>query len=131
VAWKATPAGAAQARRGAVGPQAEEDLRGQLTAFLGGYPEGAAVSRQELRNIASDALPAVGQVPVSLDRRLRRRMEGLSGGSTKGRRSSLQLSAQLKRLEHLGLIRRDNERDAVIVTDPASLRRLGDATGEL
>ena len=51
------------------------------------------------------------------------------GGSSRGRRSSKKLAGHLRSLENLGLIRRDSTRDAVIVADPAGLRRLADSAG--
>jgi hypothetical protein len=97
--------------------------------YLGQYPEGVAVPRQVLRDIADmrwiDA--ENGPLPVSRARKVRLRMEGRSASATKGRRSSHELAAHLRSFEELGLVRRDNARDAVIIADPDGLRRLGDA----
>jgi hypothetical protein len=113
---------------GTVGPGADGDARGWFAAYLGGFPRDAAVPRWELRNIAgarwSDAEDR--PLPLSQARQLRRRMAG-RGGSSRGRRSSQKLADHLRSFEELGFIRRDSVRDAVIVTDPAGLRRLADA----
>lgn len=54
-------------------------------------------------------------------------MEGGGASMSRGRRSSQKLAAYLRSFEELGLIRRDNARDAVIITDPDGLRGFGDA----
>jgi hypothetical protein len=48
-----------------------------------------------------------------------------------GRRSSKELADHLTSFEQLGLIRRDNARDAIVITNPNDLRRLGDAEAAL
>lgn len=121
---KAAPAIRKEASAEAPGPQAERDAWGRLHAYLGRHPRGAAVPRQVLREIASEASPAAGPVPISLGKRSRLRAEGLVSPSSKGSRSTLRLSAHLKRLEVLGLVRRDSNRDAIIVIDPGGLRML-------
>lgn len=98
----------------------DEDARGWFAAYLGRFPQGAAVVRWELRDLAS------ARWPEAEDRRaaqLHHRKEG-RGSSSKGRRSSHKLADDLRSLEELGLIRRDNSRDSVIITDPLGLRRL-------
>ena len=111
------------------GLSAAGDTWAWLAVYLGQYPEGVAVPRQVLRDIADmrwiDA--ENGPLPVSRARKVRLRMEGRSASATKGRRSSHKLAAHLRSFEELGLVRRDNARDAVIIADPDGLRRLGDA----
>lgn len=109
----------------------DESARAWLAAYLGGFPEHAAVPRWQLRDAATAWWPVLGESPLGLTpaRRLRQRAEGRSG-SSKGRRSSHHLASHLKALEDLGLIRRDHARDAVIVTSPAGLRRLAAARPE-
>jgi hypothetical protein len=131
-ARKAALAATAEVSAEAVGSPAVGGVRSQLVAHLSGYPEGAAVPRQKLRDIASSASTAVnGPVLVSQGRRTRRRTRGLSSNSSKGSRSSERLAAYLKSLEDLGLVRRDHHRDAVFITDPVGLRKLRDALGGL
>jgi hypothetical protein len=122
-------AGAAEAGASAGGPPTAEDAWGWFAVYLGQYPEGMAVPRQILRDIADTRWIAAGNgpVPVSRARQLRRRMEGRSASISKGRRSSQQLAAHLRSFEELGLIRRDNARDAIIIIDPDGLCRLGEA----
>lgn len=124
------PAGTRAVEAGAGSLSPAGDAGGWFAAYLGRYPEGAAVSRQILRDIADktgmDAWN--GQVPVSRARQFRLRMEGRRASATKGRRSSHKLAAHLRSFEALGLIRRDNAKDAIIITDPGGLRDLGDAS---
>jgi hypothetical protein len=85
---------------------ARDDAWGWFAVYLGQYPEGVAVPRQVLR-------------------------DGGASMST-GPRSSQKLAAYLRSFEELGLIRRDNARDAVIITDPDGLRAgCGDFVGIL
>jgi hypothetical protein len=123
------PTCAAEARTGAGVLSAAGNGWGWFAAYLGQYPEGVAVPRQALRDMADKKWidEENGPVPISRAKRLRRLMEGRSGNATEGRRSSKKLAAHLKTLEELGLVRRDNTRDAIIITDPDGLRRLGDA----
>lgn len=109
-------------------PPAIEDARDWLAGYLGQYPKGVAVPRQILRDIADRRWTAAdsGPVPISQAQRLRLLMEGRSATMTKGRRSSKRLTSCLRSLEAIGLISRDNARDAIIITDPGALRRLGD-----
>jgi hypothetical protein len=67
---------------------------------------------------------------LSPARQAQRRMEG-RGGTSKGRRSSGKLAGHLRSFEDLGLIRRSSRLDAVIIADPAGLRRLADTPPEL
>jgi hypothetical protein len=110
---------------------ADESARAWLAAYLGGFPERAAVPRRQLRDAATAWWPELGESPLRLSqaRQLRPRGEGRPSTS-KGRRSSHQLAGHLKAFEDLGLIRRDHARDAVIVTSPAGLRRLAEARPE-
>lgn len=86
--------------------------------------------RWQLRDAASTRWPGTnGPVPLAPGRLLRLRTEDRASAS-KGRRSSRNLANQLKSFEELGLIRRDHARDAVIVTDPAGLRRLTETSLE-
>ena len=123
----------AEADTSAGGLLAAGDVWGWLAMYLGLYPEGVAVPRQVLRDIADERWIDAGNGPVSLSRarNLRRRIEGRSTSATKGRRSSKKLAAHLKTIEELGLIRRDNARDAIIITAPDGLRRLGDTPSRL
>jgi hypothetical protein len=120
----------AQADTSAGGLSVAGDVCGWLAAYLGQYPKAVAVPRQVLRDIADKRWTDAGNGPVPLSRvrKLRRRVEGRSTSATKGRRSSKKLAAHLRTFEELGLIGRDNARDAIIITDPDGLRRLGDAS---
>ena len=51
-------------------------------------------------------------------------MRGEAGHGSLGTKSAAQLSRSLKELEHLGLIVRDPDADAVVVLNPAGLRKL-------
>ncbi len=106
-----------------------EEARDWLAGYLGQYPEGVAVPRQILRDIADKRWTAAGSgpVPTSQARRLRLRLEGRSATLNKGRWSSKRLASRLRSLEEIGLISRDNARDAITIADPGALRRLGDA----
>jgi hypothetical protein len=110
-------------------PQTGGGARDRILAYLAGQAEGAAVPREALRELAVDASPALGPVPISDGKWLRRKAQGLPGSSSKGSRATLRLSAHLKRLEGMGLVRRDNHRDMVIVTDPSGLRTLMTSSG--
>jgi hypothetical protein len=119
-------AGAAEAGMSPGGLPADGDTCSWFAAYLGGFPEDAAVPRQKLRDIAHEKWPEDGPMPPSRARQRRHRMEGRSGRSSTGRRSSHKLTEHLRSFEELGLIRRDNARDMVIITDPDGLRRLAD-----
>jgi hypothetical protein len=112
--------GAPEARTGTAALRTEENARGWFAAYLGDFPQGATVPRWKLRNIASRRWP---DAEDRQGRPLRTRQER-RGGPSKGRRSSQKLADELKGFEELGLIRRDNARDAVIITDPVGLRGL-------
>ena len=119
------------AKMDAGGLSAAGDTWAWLAVYLGQYPEGVAIPRQVLRDIADKRWIDVGNgpLPVSRARKLRLRAGGAAAvpAATKGRRSSQKLATHLRSFEELGLVRRDNMRDAVIIADPDGLRRLGDA----
>lgn len=123
----ASPAGEGAAA-GTASPRGDGDARGWLAGYLGRFPRDAAVPRGKLRNIAGTRWPDAADrpLPLSQSRQPHRRMEGRSGPD-KGRRSSQKLADCLRSFEELGLIRRDNAQDTVIITDPAGLLKLAGA----
>ena len=113
------------------GLTAETVPRAWFAAYLSAFPRGTTVPRWQLRDIANARWQGVEDTSLRLTpaRRVERLMDG-RGGSSKGRRSSQKLAEHLKRFEDLGLIWRDSTRDAVVIADPAGLRRLADAPTE-
>lgn len=107
----------------------QADVSGWLARYLSQYPQGVAVPRQVLRDIADEIWIDAGNnsVLASRARRARLLMEGRRASANRGRRSSQKLAAHLRSFEDLGLVRRDNARDAIVIIDPNGLRRLGDA----
>jgi len=116
----------AAAGRNAAGLAVEEGGSNWLAAYLSHFPAGASVRREVLRDLAAGKSRGVdSRIPVSQAKRIRRLIEGHSSGASNGRRSSQRLSANLKDLEGLGLIKRETTRDTVVIIDPGGLRELG------
>jgi hypothetical protein len=93
-----------------------------FAAYLSRFPRNTAVSRDRLRDVANARWRDVQERPLLLSQG----RQLYSRSSTKGRRSSQKLADHLRSLEELGLVRRDRDRDLVIVVDPDGLRRLAE-----
>jgi hypothetical protein len=107
-----------------------QNSRAVDTGYLGTFPQGAVVPRWKLRNTATAIWLDIDDGPhrLSQARQLHRRLAGQKG-SSKGRRSSQKLANHLRDFEELGFIRRDQARDAVIVTNPIGLLTLAGVLG--